>query len=443
MASNCDIRVLSVCTSDTHGGAARAAFRIHQGVRSLGIDSRMFVKNKGSQDPNVHALSEFVPNNLIYNVLDWCAAKVKNKIQHYYWNQYPNKDTNFKSDLRGTRLHGALQSLDYDVLHLHWINQRFIYIDELRNVHKPIVWTLHDSWPFCGVCHYFLNCKGYQHQCGNCPQLASSNPYDLSHQVWQRKADVFKDLDLHIVSPSKWLADCARQSTLFRDRDIRVIPNGLDTDMFRPLSIDEIRLVAERQQNAVVRRILREATQEKGLAKPFILFGAMNAANDKIKGWQSLLSALQILDAQGFEAHLVVFGAVEQELPMQFKNIEVNFAGYIRDTAILIALYTKADVMVVPSFSEVFGQTASEAMACATPVVAFRCTGIQDVVEDGCGYLAEPYSAENLANGIRYCIEYNDNNKLGKAARKSVEKRFAMHIVAEQYKQLYESLVKA
>lgn len=417
MVNKRDIRVLSVSMSDTHGGAARAAYRIHEGVRALGVDSRMFVKIKGSQDPNVHALSEFVPNNAIYNALDWCASKVKNKIQHYQWKPYPNKDANFKSDLRGTRLHGALHKIDYDILHLHWINQRFIHIEELRKVHKPIVWTLHDSWAFCGICHYFLDCKGYQYQCGNCPQLGSSNRNDLSHQVWQRKLEIYRDLDLHIVSPSQWLADCARKSSLLRNCDIRVIPNGLDTDTFKPLA------------------------EVKKSAKPTILFGAMNAATDKNKGFHNLLMALRILDEQGFKAQLIVFGAYEQELPMQFNNIDVRFRGYIRDTHTLVELYNTADVMVVPSFSEVFGQTASEAMACGTPVVAFRCTGIQDVVEDGCGYLAEPYSSDDLANGIRYCVENNENNVLGKAARESAVRRYAMDVVAEQYKRLYESLV--
>ena len=97
--------------------------------------------------------------------------------------------------------------------------------------------------------------------------------------------------------------------------------------------------------------------------------------------------------------------------------------------------------MVVPSFSEVFGQTASEAMACGTPVVAFRCTGIQDVVEEGCGYLAEPYSTDDLANGIRYCIEHNPDNVLGKTARESAVRRYSIDVVAEQYKSLYEAIV--
>lgn len=419
MANNNDIRVLSVCTSDVSGGAARAAYRIHQGVRSLGVDSRMFVKNKGSQDPNVHALSEFVPNNPIYNAFDWCANKVKNKIQHYQWNQYPNKDANFKSDLRGTRLHGALSSWDYDILHLHWINQRFVNIEELRKVHKPIVWTLHDSWPFTGVCHVPMDCCRYANQCGSCPQLGSNNLNDLAYQVWQHKADVYKDLNLHIVTPSKWLADCVKQSALLGRFPVTVIPNGLDIGVYR---------------------VKQASKMHKPSNKPIILYGANHAVTDKNKGFQNLLAALCLLDNQGFKAQLVVFGAEEQELPMHFKNIDVRFVGYVRDTQTLVSLYNEADVMVVPSYSEVFGQTASEAMACGTPVVAFRCTGIQEVVEEGCGYLAKPYSSEDLAKGIRYCIENNPDNELGKAARKLVEKRYAMNVIAKQYKQLYESL---
>ena len=54
--SDAPLKVLSVSTSDTGGGAPRAAYRIHQGVRKLGVDSRMFVKNKGTKDANVIAL---------------------------------------------------------------------------------------------------------------------------------------------------------------------------------------------------------------------------------------------------------------------------------------------------------------------------------------------------------------------------------------------------
>ena len=437
------MKVLFVNTNDISGGAARAAMRIMRGVQQSGVEAQMFVKDKYSKSSDVIPLSTYTPSsNWLLDIFEWIIQKIKNRYHMFKWHPYKCAKLNvFMSDLRHTDIHGALQKLDYDIVHLHWINNRFLDISELAKIHKPIVWTLHDSWPFCGVCHYFIDCERYQTHCGACPMLGSKKEQDLAYEIFEKKLEAYKDLDLHIVTPSRWLGDCAKKSALLGRFPIHVIPNCLDTDLFRPLSSAEMLTIAERQQNAVVSRVLREATQEKWLAKPLILFGAMNAANDRIKGFASLLSALQILDAQGFEAHLVVFGANAQELPMKFQNIDVTFVGYIRDSSILTALYNIANVMVVPSYSEVFGQTASEAMSCGTPVVAFRCTGIQDVVEDGCGYLAEPYSSEDLANGIQWCIENNTNNVLGETARESAVRRFAVDVVSEQYKELYKSLV--
>lgn len=436
------MKILFVNTNDTSGGAARAAMRIMRGVQQSGVEAQMFVKDKYSQSSDVIPLSTYTPSsNWFLDVFKWVIQKFKNRYHMFKWRPYKRTKQNvFMSDLRHTDIHGALQKLDYDIVHLHWINNRFLDIRELAKIHKPIVWTLHDSWPFCGVCHYFIDCEHYQTHCGACPMLGSYKEKDLAYEIFEKKLAAYKDLDLHIVTPSHWLGDCAKKSALLGRFPIHVIPNCLDTDLFRPLSDSEILTIAERQQNAVVSRVLREAT-EKRIAKPLILFGAMNAANDRRKGFASLLSALQILDAQGFEAHLVVFGANAQDLPMKFQNIDVTFVGYIHDSTILTALYNTADVMVVPSYSEVFGQTASEAMSCGTPVVAFRCTGIQDVVEDGWGYLAEPYSSEDLARGIQYCIDNNPNNILGKAARESAVRRFSVSVVSEQYVALYKSLV--
>lgn len=437
------MKVLFVNTNDSSGGAARAAMRIMHGVQQSGVEAQMFVKDKYSKSSDVVPLSTYAPSsNWLLDILKWVIQKFKNRYHIFKWHPYKHTKQNvFMSDLRHTNIHGTLQQLDYDIVHLHWINNRFLDIRELSKIHKPIVWTLHDSWPFCGVCHYFIDCERYQTHCGTCPMLGSKKEQDLAYEIFEKKLAAYNDLDLHIVTPSQWLGDCAKNSALLGRFPVHVIPNCLDTDLFRPLSETEILTIAERQQNAVVSRVLREATQEKGLAKPLILFGAMNAANDRRKGFASLLSALQILDAQGFNAHLVVFGANAQELPMKFQNIDVTFVGYIHNSSVLIALYNIANVMVVPSYSEVFGQTASEAMSCGTPVVAFRCTGIQDVVEEDCGYLAEPYSSEDLAKGIKYCVENNMNNVLGVAARESALRRFAVKVVSKQYVALYKSLV--
>lgn len=432
------MKVLFINTNDTSGGAARAAWRIMRGVRQSGVETQMFVKNKNSQAPDVVPLSHFVPSGILYRAFDWIASKFKNKWQHFKWHPYKHTRKNdYLSDTRFAFVHGALQKLDYDIVHLHWINNRFLDIRELSEIKKPIVWTIHDTWPFCGVCHYFDECDKYQSHCGACPKLGSSKQRDLAFEVFEKKLHAFRNLNLHIVAPSKWLSGCAKESTLLGQYPITVIPNCLDTDVFHPLSKEEIRHIAKMQNNPYVIQSL-----EVNDSKPTILFGAVNAANDRRKGFDRLLAALQILDRQGFISRLVVFGSEEKELPMSFENIEVIFVGHISDSSVLTALYSCADVMVVPSYSEVFGQTASEAMACGTPVVAFRSTGIQEVVEDGCGYLAEPYSPEDLAIGIRYCIEHNKDNILGKIARESVLERYAIDVVAKQYKVLYEYLMQ-
>ena len=436
------MKVISVNTNDTHGGAARAAMRIMQGVQQHGVETQMLVKEKHTQDSAVVPLQQFLPKNKLYCIADWVAQKVKNKYHYWLWRPYrETKENVFMSDSRGTRLGGALQKLDYDVLHLHWINQRFIKLQDLPK-DKLIVWTLHDSWPFCGVCHYFLDCQRYKTHCGDCPMLHSGKEKDLAYRIFEEKLRAYQDLNLHIVTPSRWLGECAKQSALFGRFPVTVIPNCLDTEIYRPLTETEIesRLEVAIQHNPLLHAVKR-AVGEKAI-KPLLLYGAVAAATDKIKGFKYLLSALQTLDQQGFEANLVVFGASESDLPMQFEHISVHFIGYVSDTDLLVILYNLADVMVVPSLTEVFGQTASEALACATPVVCFKTTGIQEVVDHQvCGYVAKMQDSEDLAHGIRWCLDNNKYGALSQAARKKVMENYTIERVGEQYTELYSSLV--
>ena len=422
------IKVLSVCTSDTSGGAARAAYRIHLAVRDCGIDSRMFVKEKGTTDPNVIPLSDFLPRNAFYRAYDWVRNKVKNKWQHYQWGKYPKENRYFMSDLRSTDIGGALQRLDYDVLHLHWVNLRFLPLDKLPK-DKPIVWTLHDSWPFCGVCHYYFDCKRYEVECGCCPQLGAKSDKDISNRIWNRKRKLYQRLDLHIVCPSHWLGECAAKSGLLGRFPVTVIPNCLDAHLFRPLKEAEI-------------SPKWSFFQKKRLEKPFVLFGAMNAATDKRKGFSNLLSALRLLEKEGkgdlFE--LIVFGADKplEGMPVSFPT---HYVGYVKDADELVSLYNIASVMVVPSLTEVFGQTASEAMACGVPVVAFKCTGIQDVVDHiQNGYLAIPYDDNDLARGIIWCLENNKDGRLSDNARRKVLENYTPEVVGRLYANLYSDL---
>lgn len=423
------LKVLFVCTSDVGGGAPRAAYRIHQGMRKLGIDSRLFVKKKYSKDANVITLDEFVPHNPFYQAFDWTCDKIKNKIQRLRWNSYPNRDQVFMSDLRGVDLHGALDKLDYDVLHLHWINKRFIPLEALPK-NKPVVWTLHDSWPFCGVCHYFLSCEEYKYHCGCCPFLHSEKENDLSYKVWKKKAAIYKNLDLHIVSPSQWLGGCAKQSSLLGRFPVTVIPNCVDVNAFRPFEEEEL---SPRW----------EALRQLSRTKPLLLFGAINAAKDKIKGFDHLISALRLLERQARDNdfELVVFGASKSELSMEV-SIPIHYVGYVGDTNELVSLYNLASVVVVPSLTENLSCTIMESLSCATPVVSFNIGGNCDMIEHKVnGYLAEEKDDADLAEGILWCLVNNVDNCLGKAGREKVTRAYTYESVCQQYVELYKSVL--
>ena len=435
------MKVLSVNTNDSHGGAARAAVRIMQGVHLYGIETQMLVKKKYTSDTAVVLLQDFLPKNKLYRIADWVAQKLKNKYYHWLWRPYrKTKENVFMSDSRGTRLGGALQKLDYDVLHLHWINQRFIKLQDLPK-DKPVVWTLHDSWPFCGVCHYFLDCQRYQTHCGDCPMLNSGKEKDLAYRIFEEKLRAYRNLNLHIVTPSSWLGECAKQSALFGRFPVTVIPNCLETDVYRPLSeqeIDECLSVAIERNPAL--HAVQIAAGEKS-EKPLILYGAVAAATDKIKGFKYLLSALQLLDKRGFEANLLVFGASEIDLPMQFEHISVHFIGYVSDTDLLVTLYNLADVMVVPSLTENLSCAIMESLSCATPVCCFAIGGNGDMVEHQVnGYLAKENDAEDLAQGIRWCLDNNKDGALSQAARKKVMENYTIERVGEMYVEVYSRL---
>ena len=417
------VKVLSVCTSDAHGGAGRAAYRIHLAVLEYGIESRMLVKHKGTSDKDVVPVSDFIPSNAFYRALEWTQDKIRNRRQHFQWGKYPDKGRYFMSDLRSMDIGGALRKIDYDVLHLHWVNLRFLPLDKLPK-DKPIVWTLHDSWPFCGVCHVPMDCHRYEAECGCCPQLGSEDIRDLSHRVWRKKREIYKNLDLHIVAPSNWLGDCARRSSLFKGFDIRVIPNCLDTDTFCPGNRDE-------------------ACRRFGLdpEKRHILFGAINAVEDKNKGFKYLVEALKGIGADLSEdTDVIIFGS-SSPVADEIGGLKVHSVGVLKRLSDVVNVYRSADLAVVPSLSENLSCTIMESLACGIPVVAFDIGGNGDLVDHQVnGYLAKEKDSEELSKGILWCLDNNRDGMLSVAVRKSITESYTPGIIGGMYASFYRSL---
>ncbi len=246
--------------------------------------------------------------------------------------------------------------------------------------------------------------------------------------MWQRKAKAWKNLNLTIVTPSSWLADCARSSSLFQDRRVEAIPNGLDTEKYKPI---ERRLA----------RNLLKLPQEKHL----LLFGAVSATSDPRKGFHLLQSALEHLSQSGWQdqIELVVFGSSEPSNPPDL-GFKIHYLGRFYDDISLALVYAAADVFIAPSIQDNLPNTIMEALACGTPCVGFNIGGIPEMIEHKQnGYLAQPYKIEDLARGIGWTIENQERHqKLCSRAREKAEQEFTQQIQASRYLSLFAEVLE-
>jgi glycosyltransferase involved in cell wall biosynthesis len=282
-------------------------------------------------------------------------------------------------------------------------------------------------WAFTGGCHYNNEgCRAFEQSCGRCPVLGSTKERDLSRRVWDRKRRFFDKVEnLTVVGLSRWLAEEASTSALFAGRPVVNLPNPIDCSVYRPID----------------RTVARELWGISPDAK-VVAFGAMRATSDTNKGYDLLVEALSHVSAPGLE--LLVFGAsastsgVGDDLPFR-----VHYTGRLHDDVSLVTLYNAADVMVVPSRIEAFGQTASEAMSCGTPTVAFDTSGLRDIVDhQSNGYLADAFDTQDLAAGIEWVLNCDGNGRGPReAAHDKVLREFDYPVVAPRYIDLYNSIL--
>ena len=221
------MNILLINTSDISGGASRAAYRLHNGLQNIGVNSQLLVQEKYSDDKTVLA-----PKNSLFQGI----ARAKQTFDALPLKLYSQRQTtHFSLQWLPDGVVSKVTRIAPDIINLHYINTAFMQIETITKLKQPLVWTLHDMWGFTGGCHYSGDCDRYTASCGICPQLGSTRNWDLSHWIWQRKAKAWKGLNLTIVSPSTWLAKSASSSSLLKDLRIEVIPNGLDTQRYKPV----------------------------------------------------------------------------------------------------------------------------------------------------------------------------------------------------------------
>lgn len=409
------MKVLLLNTYDNKGGAARACYRLLKGLRKTGIDSELLVQNKQLDDSQV-----IMPDNLFSGLLKY----IKPYIDYLPTFFFSRKRFPFFSAFVPDSLLKEIEKIKPDVIHLHWISEGFIKLETITKIKQPIIWTFHDFWPITGGCHLPKDCNKFNTECGNCPYLSPKLRYDLSTLNFNRKIKSFSKINkLQIVTPSNWLAKKINGSTIFKGKQITVIPNGLDTDFFHPLSKTKTKDEFGIKQDNIT-----------------ILFGGINPTIDKNKGYKIFLVALKKIINKNI--NVIVFGNKKRKF---FRKDSINFYffGKISNDHQLRKIYSAADLTVVPSKIEVFGQVITESMACGTPVVAFNSTGPAEIIKHKeNGYLAKPFDPEDIAKGINWIIDDQSRYKnLLKNAREHAVGNYSDKIIAGKYLNLYNKML--
>jgi glycosyltransferase involved in cell wall biosynthesis len=311
------MKILHINTYDITGGAARAAYRLHKGMLKSNIDSLMLVNNQHVYDEDILELS---PLSKTYEVFDQISSYISNQFFQKYYR--PKSDFSIIRKLP-TNLPNVVKKINPDIIHLHWINEQFINLDELSQLNKPVIWTLHDMWAMTGGCHYNGNCFAYLDKCGKCPILKSSKVKDLSYRQFQDKLNSYAKINNFCINGvSSWIANEAKKSSLLRFNQIVNLPNTLDVSIYKPFNSSFSR-----------------STLQLSLEKKIVLLGASYSTSDDRKGFHLLVQALQMLPNKNNIQILISGNAIKENF---FSGFEVKFIGYVNDDYTLALLYSAA-----------------------------------------------------------------------------------------------------
>lgn len=347
------MKIIHINHSDLDGGAARAAYRIHHMLLKERINSKMWVNKKITlSDPTIEGPSGIINRFLIDN-------------RHRLINNFlklikTNYNVICSPSILPSHWVEKINNSDADLVHLHWIQNEMLSIADISKIKKKIIWTLHDMWPFCGAEHLSVDgknrwCFGYSKK----NRHSSESGFDINRWTWERKLKYWKK-PIQIVTPSKWLASCVAQSFLMKKWPVSIVPNPINTEIWKPFDKKISRKIYNLSENV-----------------PIILFGASGGTEQYNKGFDLLIKSLQFIKKNNLlnKLEIVVFGQSQPISPPDI-GFPIYYVGHLKDDLSLRKIYSLADLIVVPSRIESFGQVASEAQSCGVPVVSFNNSGL-------------------------------------------------------------------
>lgn len=417
MASENPLKILHLSHSDLSGGAAKAAYRIHTSLRSIGVESYLGVDLKLSDDWTVIS-----PKSNFDRVKMRIRSAMATQLNRIHTT---NNLSLHSSSFFNSRWLSYINKSNFDVVHLHWVGHEMLSIQDIGKINKPIVWTLHDMWPFCGAEHYATDFRwrdGYS----RLNRDTNEGGFDINRWAWLRKKKHWSRL-MHIVAPSSWLANNVRLSALLGGQPVSVIPYPIDLLDWQP--VDKV----------TARNLLKLPNNV-----PIVLFGAMGGGKDLRKGFDLLAKSLTELHSKNIflDLQVVIFGESRPKNPVNL-GFATHYVGSLSDQLSLRILYSAADVMLVPSRQDNLPLTAIESFACGTPVVAYDIGGLSDIVDHKInGYLARQFDVSDFSDGVEWVLRNHSSGDLSAKVRSKALKMFNPGLVSQSYLEIYESMLK-
>lgn len=412
------MKIIHISTSDT-GGAANACIRLHQGLLKAGIDSKVLVFLKHR---NLKGVNQFYENKSSNFLLD--------KIRYYKFGFYEGINRlRLLGRNKGFEIFTSPRSLidvfnhplvqEADIIHLHWVAYFLDYqnfFGKLKN--KKIIWTMHDMNPFTGGCHYARECKKYQSDCSICPQLKGTLSQNYAqHNLNIKKTALDNTNNLQIVTPSNWLLEKSKSSSLFSKYEHTHIFNGIDTNRFTLL--DKIK-----------------SKKELGLPvdKVNLLF-VSDLIENKEKGFDFLSKAIEKINNKNYVLSLV------GKTKLDFNKNVIKYLGYVKSVEKMNLVYSAADAFVIPSLEDNLPNTVIESLLCGTPVIGFPTGGIPEMIDNNKnGFICDNKSSEALTNTITKFLS-RKNIFDSENIRKNAIEKFSLNKQVNKYIELYKKML--
>ena len=408
------MKVLHLTEGLTDGdGGSIAVNRLHCGLKEAGIGSQVLCTTKwpfGAPD----------------NIIKVDSSKIERKAGHYL--NLVSRKIGLNGMLDPTHFtvlrNKAFQ--DADILTIHDSSCYSSLAIPALTKSKPTVLVLRDMLSFTGHCFHSLDCERWKAGCGKCPYPSISPPVaiDNTRLAWKLKDWAFSRANLVVVALSTWMVALAEQSML-RRFPIHHIPNGIDTEVYRP------------HEPELCRSVLNIP---KG--KKVLMFMAQSLRNP-LKGGDLFLKAVESLpESLKSETVVLLLGRRGEDLANSL-GVETIYLGYVGSDRIKAICYSAADCFVTPTRAESFGNVLVESIACGTPVVAQKVCGLADIVRPKItGLLAQPEDIEGFRDHI---IELLENEALRSDMRRQCRKialeEYSISSQAQRYIRLYQELL--